>query len=66
MSIWVALSATDGDDADGLIKRADLALYRAKAEGRGHFSLLRGGDGRARPSRRALEIDLRQAVIRTS
>jgi diguanylate cyclase (GGDEF)-like protein len=44
VSIGVALSATDGDDADGLIKRADLALYRAKAEGRGTFRPPAGRD----------------------
>ena len=66
VSIEVALSATDGGDADGLIKRADLALYRAKAEGRrALFASSRRRWTRA-PSRRALEIDLRQAVIRTS
>ena len=64
MSIGVALSATDGDDADGLIKRADLALYRAKAEGRGTFRFFEEEmDARAQ-ARRALEIDLRQAVIK--
>ena len=64
VSIGVALSATDGDDADGLIKRADLALYRAKAEGRGTFRFFEEEmDARAQ-ARRALEIDLRQAVIK--
>jgi predicted signal transduction protein with EAL and GGDEF domain len=64
VSIGVALSATDGEDADGLIKRADLALYRAKAEGRGTFRFFEEEmDARAQ-ARRALEIDLRQAVIK--
>jgi diguanylate cyclase (GGDEF)-like protein len=64
VSIGVALSATDGDDSDALIKRADLALYRAKAEGRGTFRFFEEDmDARAQ-ARRALEIDLRQAVTR--
>ncbi len=64
VSIGIALSATDGDDADNLIKRADLALYRAKAEGRGTFRFFEQAmDARAQ-ARRALEIDLRQAVTK--
>ena len=49
VSIEVALSATDGDDADGLIKQTDLALYRAKAEGQGTFRFFEEVDARAPP-----------------
>jgi two-component system cell cycle response regulator len=34
VSIGVAVSSARGDDAEGLLRRADLALYRAKKEGR--------------------------------
>ena len=34
-------------DAEQLLKNADMALYRAKADGRGDVPLLRAGDGRA-------------------
>ncbi len=36
-SIGVALSPSDGLDADHLLKNADIALYRAKSDGRGTF-----------------------------
>ena len=47
-SIGVALAPGDGDDPDRLLKNADMALYRAKAEGKGSVPLLRAGDGCAR------------------
>ena len=36
-SIGVALAPEDSTDADELLKKGDLALYRCKAEGRGTF-----------------------------
>jgi diguanylate cyclase (GGDEF)-like protein len=35
ISLGVALGRTDGDDAERLLIKADMALYRAKGEGRG-------------------------------
>jgi diguanylate cyclase (GGDEF)-like protein len=61
-SIGIATSASDGLDGDKLLKNADLALYRAKADGRGTFRFFEADmDARAQ-ARRALEIDLRQAA----
>jgi diguanylate cyclase (GGDEF)-like protein len=64
ISIGIATSATDGEQTDTLLKNADLALYRAKTDGRGTFRFFEAEmDARAQ-SRRTLEIDLRHAVDR--
>ena len=62
VSIGVTLSTTDGENEDELIKNADLALYRAKSDGRGTFRFFEAQMDAAAKARRALEIDLRQAV----
>ena len=46
----------DGSDAETLMKNADLALYRAKAEGRGAYHFFEKGMDAALQERRALEI----------
>ena len=55
---------TDGDNnADQLLKNADLALYRAKQDGRGVFRFFEPAPRRRRPSkRRQVELDLREAI----
>ena len=61
-SIGIALAPVDGRDADNLLKNADMALYRAKANGRGVSCFFKPEmEGEVR-ERRALEIDLRKAV----
>jgi diguanylate cyclase (GGDEF)-like protein len=63
-SIGIATSTVEGMKGEQLLKNADLALYRAKADGRGTFRFFEAEmDARAQ-ERRALEIDLRQAVAR--
>ena len=61
-SIGIALAPTDGVDADTLLKNADMALYRAKAEGRGRCRFFEMEMDVRMKERRALELDLRQAV----
>ncbi|MBV9555917.1 MAG: diguanylate cyclase, partial [Pseudolabrys sp.] len=62
VSIGIAQAPQDGDTADELLKNADLALYRAKADGRGTFRFFEPAmDARVR-ARRALENELRQAL----
>jgi diguanylate cyclase (GGDEF)-like protein len=63
ISIGIAMAPGDGTDPVQLLKNADLALYRSKAEGRGTFSFFEPEmDARMR-ARRALEIDLRNALV---
>ncbi|HYD86051.1 MAG TPA: EAL domain-containing protein [Vitreimonas sp.] len=58
----VAIAPADGDDADTLLRRADVALYRAKGEGRGRFSFFEHGMDARVMERAALERDLRVAI----
>ncbi|HKU06152.1 MAG TPA: EAL domain-containing protein [Bradyrhizobium sp.] len=61
-SIGIAISPGDGEDADRLLKNADLALSRAKNDFRGTFSFFEAEmDARAQ-SRRKVELDLRNAL----
>ena len=63
-SIGIALAPEHGTDVDQLIKSADLALYKAKSEGRNTFRLYEAAMGAEADTRRALEIDLRDALGR--
>jgi len=62
VSIGIALAPNDGSAADHLMKCADLALYRAKAEGRGTFRFFEPDMDARIQRRRALEVDLRRAL----
>ncbi|HEY4010685.1 MAG TPA: PAS-domain containing protein, partial [Acidobacteriaceae bacterium] len=61
-SIGIAIAPADGTDPDQLLKKADLALYRAKAEGRGAFCFFEPEMDAHAQARRTLELDLRQAL----
>jgi diguanylate cyclase (GGDEF)-like protein/PAS domain S-box-containing protein len=64
VSIGISLAPEDGRNPDDLLKKADLALYRAKADGRGTYRFFETGmDARAQ-ARRMLELDLRSALRR--
>ncbi len=62
VSIGIALSPGDGEDADRLLKNADMALYRAKADGKGTFHYFEPEMDARMQSRRRLEVDLRKAL----
>ncbi|MBA2934102.1 EAL domain-containing protein [Sphingomonas sp. CGMCC 1.13654] len=61
-SIGIAVAPGDGDDPSGLLKNADLALYRAKQDGRGVFRFFEPGLDAAARRRRQIELDLREAL----
>jgi diguanylate cyclase (GGDEF)-like protein len=48
--------------ADTLLKNADMALYRAKADGRGTYCFFRDEMAQTVEARRILELDLRKAL----
>lgn len=63
-SIGIAIFPTDADTATDLIKNADMALYRAKAEGRGLTRFYEAEMDEALRQRRQLDADLRAAFAR--
>ncbi len=62
VSIGIAVAPADGRDALALLKNADMALYRAKAEGRSTARFFEPSMDVQVQARRRLELDLRRAV----
>ncbi len=60
-SVGIAMTSF-GVSADTLLKNADMALYRAKGDGRGTFCFFRDELAQTVESRRNLELDLRKAL----
>jgi diguanylate cyclase (GGDEF)-like protein len=60
-SVGIAMTSR-GVSADTLLKNADMALYRAKADGRGTFCFFREEMALVVEARRILELDLRKAL----
>ena len=61
-SVGISLSPGDGTSGEKLLKNADVALYRAKAEGRGIWRFFETEMDESLQKRRALELDLREAM----
>jgi diguanylate cyclase (GGDEF)-like protein len=61
-SVGIAMTSPEGISADTLLKNADMALYRAKADGRGTFCFFRDEMAQTVEARRTLELDLRKAL----
>ena len=62
-SIGIAMAPMDGVDADQLLKKADMALYAAKNGGGGDHRFFALEMEEAAQERRALELDLREALV---
>ena len=60
-SIGIALSPGDGETGKELLRNADMALYRAKAEGGGVYHFFEKEMDRQAQNRRDMEVDLRRA-----
>ena len=62
VSVGISVAPDDATDADQLLRNADLALYRAKNEGRGTYRFFEPGMDARMHARRQLELDLRSAL----
>ena len=61
-SVGVALAPAHGDEPEGLLHNADLALYAAKSDGKGVYRLFDPELDARMQVRRRLEMDLRRAL----
>jgi len=61
-SIGVAVSARGTVTGEELLRRADMAMYRSKEEGRGRWTVYAPSMDAEREERNKLEIDLRKAI----
>ena len=61
-SIGIAVGPGDGKSPDKLLRNADLALYRAKGDGRGTFRFFEPVMDEQMQTRRIMEQDLRKAL----
>ncbi|WP_373990760.1 putative bifunctional diguanylate cyclase/phosphodiesterase [Duganella sp. BuS-21] len=62
-SIGVALFGRESAGVDEILKRADLAMYQAKADGRNNFSFFDPAMQERVSARAQLEADLRRALV---
>jgi diguanylate cyclase (GGDEF)-like protein len=61
-SVGIALAHADGKTPEELIRNADLAMFKAKSQGRGTVRFFTDSMDQEIQTRRALEIDLRRAL----
>ena len=62
LSIGISIAPIDGTESDILLKNADMALYGAKADGRGTYRFFEADMNTRMKTRRELEMDLRKAL----
>ncbi len=63
ISIGISVAPFDAEDADPLLRNADMALYGAKDDGRGTFRFFEQDMNVRMKTRRELEMDLRKALV---
>jgi diguanylate cyclase (GGDEF)-like protein len=63
VSIGISVAPYDGVDPDPLLRNADMALYGAKADGRGTYRFFEAEMNTRMKARRELEMDLRKALV---
>jgi diguanylate cyclase (GGDEF)-like protein len=63
ISIGISVAPFDAVDADPLLRNADMALYGAKADGRGTYRFYELEMNTRMKARRELEMDLRKALV---
>ena len=63
VSIGIAIAPRDGMNRTHLLRSADLALYHSKRSGRGMHSFFQPAMEQRAQERRALELDLRKALL---
>ncbi len=62
-SIGIAMAPDDGTESDQLLKNADMAMYGAKADGRGTYRFFEAEMDARMKVRRTLERELRQSIM---
>jgi diguanylate cyclase (GGDEF)-like protein len=62
VSLGIAVAAGDAAGSDELLRNADMALYRAKSDGRNTWRFFEPEMDRLMQARRTLELDLRKAI----
>ena len=64
MSIGISVYPTDGDDGETLLRKADVAMYRAKSDGKSCYRFYSEGMSQSGANRLRLESRLRRAAER--
>jgi len=62
-SIGISMAPQDATDPEELVRRADIALYRAKVNGRGNFCFFEADMDAQVQKRARIERDLRKAIV---
>jgi diguanylate cyclase (GGDEF)-like protein/PAS domain S-box-containing protein len=64
VSIGACVAPEDGEQVDSLIRQAEIAMYRAKSQGRSRLQFWESGMQAPYSERMQIEVDLRRALAR--